>query len=417
MDKEIPKSEQRRRRMKYIGMWIGATITVGLMLWLAVWLLAPSVKRSEIILSQAETGTVESTVTATGHVVPAFEQILVSPVATRIVELYCREGDSVTAGTPLLRLDLQSTEIQYQRLNDELAMKRYEIEQSALEGHTRLTNLEMQIEAKEMTVDQLKAEAENERRLDSIGSGTGERVRQAVLAYRTGVLELEQLRKQLANERRIQANTARSKQLEEDISVRNLSEAARTLDDAKVRAPISGTVTYLNNSIGASIGAGEKVAVLSDLTHLKVEAEIAEGHGDKLHVGAPVTVRVGRHDFSGRLSSMNARSKSGMISFIVTLDKDNAPGLRAGLNAQAAVLYDIHEDVIRIANGSYYKGPGSYELFVVTKPDRLERRRVLLGDSNPDWVEVKSGIAPGEEVLISNLNDYEMKQSLRLTDK
>ncbi len=403
--------------MKRVGVWLAAVAVVGLILWLAVWLLAPSVKRSEVVLSCAETGTVESTVTATGHVVPAFEQILVSPVATRIVELYCREGDSVAAGTPLLRLDLQSTELQYQRLNDELAMKRYEIEQSALEGRTRLTSLEMQIEAKEMAVDQLKAEADNERRLDSIGSGTGERVRQAVLAYRTGVLELEQLRKQLANERRIQENTARSKQLEGDISARNLSEAARTLDDAKVRAPMSGTITYLNNAIGASIGAGEKVAVLSDLTHLKVEAEIVEGHGDKLHVGAPVTVRVGRRDFSGHLSSMNARSKSGMISFTVTLDQDNAPGLRAGLNAQTAVLYDIHEDVIRIANGGYYKGPGSYEMFVVVPPDRLERRRIMLGDSNPDWVEVKSGIAPGEEVVISNLTEHERGKSLRFKDK
>lgn len=416
MDKEIPKSEQRQRRMKHAGVWFAVIAAVGLILWLAVGLLAPSVKRSEVVLSRAETGTVESTVTATGHVVPAFEQILVSPVPTRIVELYCREGDSVIAGTPLLRLDLQSTETQYQRLNDELAMKRYEIEQSALEGHTRLTSLEMQIEAKEMAVDQLKAEAESERRLDSIGSGTGERVRQAVLAYRTGVLELEQLRKQLTNERRIQENTARSKQLEGDISARNLSEAARTLDDAKVRAPASGTITYLNNAIGASISAGEKVAVLSDLTHLKVEAEIAEGHGDKLHVGAPVTVRVGRHTYPGRLSSMNARSNSGMISFTVTLDQDNAPGLRAGLNAQTAVMYDVHEDVTRIASGGYYKGPGSYEMFVVVAPDRLERRRVLLGDSNPDWVEVKSGIAPGEEVVINNLTEHVKSQKLRLTD-
>ena len=214
MDKEIPKSEQRRLRIKRTGIWLAVAAAAGLLLWLAVALLAPSIKRSELLLSRAETGTVESTVSAAGHVVPAFEQILVSPVNTRIVELYCREGDSVEVGTPLLRLDLQSTEIQYQRLNDELAMKRYEIEQSALEGHTRITNLEMQIEAKEMAVDQLKAEVESERRLDSIGSGTGERVRQAVLAYRTGVLELEQLRKQLANERRIQENTSRSKQLE-----------------------------------------------------------------------------------------------------------------------------------------------------------------------------------------------------------
>ncbi|MDE7189033.1 MAG: efflux RND transporter periplasmic adaptor subunit, partial [Muribaculaceae bacterium] len=90
--------------------------------------------------------------------------------------------------------------------------------------------------------------------------------------------------------------------------------------------------------------------------------------------------------------------------------------LRAGLNAQAAVLYDVHEDVTRIANGGYYKGSGSYEMFVVVEPDRLERRRVLLGDSNPDWVEVKSGIAPGEEVVVNNLTEHLKSRKLRLTD-
>ena len=55
-----------------------------------------------------------------------------------------------------------------------------------------LNYLEMQAKVKEMDVNRLHAEVINERRLDSIGSGTGERVREAEFAYETGRLQLEQ---------------------------------------------------------------------------------------------------------------------------------------------------------------------------------------------------------------------------------
>ncbi|MDE6424095.1 MAG: N-acetylmuramoyl-L-alanine amidase, partial [Muribaculaceae bacterium] len=48
---------------------------------------------------------------------------------------------------------------------------------------TYLTDLHMRIRAKEMAVSHLKEEVANERRLDSIGSGTGDRIREAELAY------------------------------------------------------------------------------------------------------------------------------------------------------------------------------------------------------------------------------------------
>ena len=56
---------------------------------------------------------------ASGNVAPAFEEIINSPINSRIVEVYRRGGDSVEVGTPILKLDLQSTETEYKKLLDE----------------------------------------------------------------------------------------------------------------------------------------------------------------------------------------------------------------------------------------------------------------------------------------------------------
>ena len=72
-----------------------------------------SVNRKDLVFSEVDTGIIEVSVSASGKVVPAFEEIINSPINTRIVEVYRKGGDSVDVGTPILKLDLQSTETEY----------------------------------------------------------------------------------------------------------------------------------------------------------------------------------------------------------------------------------------------------------------------------------------------------------------
>ena len=51
---------------------------------------------------------IEVSVSASGKVVPAFEEIINSPINSRIVEIYKKGGDSVDVGRPILKLDLLS---------------------------------------------------------------------------------------------------------------------------------------------------------------------------------------------------------------------------------------------------------------------------------------------------------------------
>ena len=414
MDRQLTKKEKQKENLK-VYYKIGAAIIIlcGLITGFA-FLLDNSLDQSKIQIAIAEKGSIESSVSASGKIVPLYEQAIVSPVATRIMEVYCDEGDTVQSGQSLLRLDLESAEIEMRRLADEVSMRNIELEQTALNNETYLTDLEMKIKTKEMAVNHLKAEVANERRLDSIGSGTGDRIREAELAYSTGLLELEQLKIQLVNEKKAHAASYKSKQLEESISHRNLVEMERTLDNARIKAPKSGTVTYLNKALGTSISAGERLAVVSDLSHFKISAEIPEGNAGKLSVGSAVKIRFNRNIINGHISSISPQSQNGMIDFNVLLDNDGDSRLRSGLRTELNVVYDVHDETVRIPNGQYFQGPGDYSLFVRVSPDRLERRLVSLGESNFDFVEVKSGISPGEEVVITDMSDYKNRKSIKL---
>ena len=78
------------------------------------------------------------------------------------------------------------------------------------------------------------------------------------------------------------------------------------------------------------------------------------------------------------------------------------------------VMNAVKEDVMRIANASYYVGRGDYELFVLDSENEIVKRKVKLGDSNFEYVEVISGLQPGDQVVVSDMSSYKNKNKLKV---
>ena len=414
MDREIPKEvlkkERNKQIMKYGG--IGAAMVVCATLLLSF--MQSGVKRKDLIVSTVDKGTIEVSVSASGRVVPAFEEIINSPIHSRILEVYGKGGDSVEVGTPILKLDLQSTQTAYNKLLDEEQMRRYQLEQLRINNETQLSNMAMNIKVSAMELNRKEVELRNERYLDSIGSGTTDKVRQAELAYNRGKLELEQLRQQFENEQKVKAADLKVKELEFNIFAKELAEMKRTLEDAQIRSPRKAILTFINNQVGAQVSQGEQVAIISDLSHFKVEAEIADAYGDRVAAGGRAIVKVGSEKLEGIISSVTPLSKNGVISFSVQLNNDSHKRLRSGLKTDVYVMNAVKEDVMRVANSSYYVGRGEYNLFVLDGDDQLVKRKVQLGDSNFEYVEVISGLQPGDQVVVSDMSEFRNKNKLKL---
>lgn len=414
MDREIPKEVRRKERNKKLFRYGVIVIAAIMVLSMLVSLMRTGVKEKDIIFSEADRGVIEVSVSASGKVVPAFEEIINSPINTRIIEVYKKGGDSVDVGTPILKLDLQSTETEYNKQLDEEQMRIYQLRQLKVDNETKLKDLAMQVKIKEMTLNRMKVELRNEQYLDSIGSGTTDKVRQAELSVNVAMLELEQLHQQYANEQEVLDAEYKVKELELSIFRKDLAEMKRTLDDAQVRSPRKAILTYINDQIGVQVSQGTQIAVISDLSHFKVDCEIADTYGDRVAAGGKAIVKIGRDQLVGQVSSVTPLSKNGVISFTVQLEDDSNRRLRSGLKTDVYVMNAIKDDVIRIANASYYVGRGEYELFVRTSSDEIEKRKVQLGDSNFEYVEVVSGLNPGEQVVVSDMSNYKNKNSLKL---
>ena len=413
MDRKIPKEVLRKERnIKFIK--LGAVILASVIaIAVVISLLRESINLKNIQLSTVDTGTIEVSVNASGKVVPAFEETIIAPIESRIVEVYKKAGDSVDVGTPLVKLDLQSIETDYRKMLDELQMRQYRLEQQRIKNNSTLSNAEMQLKVNDMQIDKMQVEVRNERYLDSIGAGTTDKVRETELSYNVAKLEQEQARKKFENDKQVAGSELRVQELELEIFRKTLAETKRILDDAQIRSPRKAILTYINNQVGTRVPQGTQVAILSDLSHFKIDGEIADSYGDRISTGNKVVVRIGSEELTGVVSSVTPLSKNGVIQFSVQLEDDSHSRLRSGLKTDVYVMNAVKDDVMRIANGPYYSGPGTYELFMMNG-NSLERRKVQLGESNYEFVEVMSGLKPGDRVVVSDMSQYRNKSKLKM---
>ena len=210
ISKEVQKKEQRKQFLK-IGAVAGGLIVLVVVV---ISMLQTSLKRKDLNISTVDKGVIEVSVSASGKVIPAFEEIINSPINSRIVEVYKRGGDSVDVGTPILKLDLQSAETEYKKQLDEEQMKSLQLQQQRVVNHNKLSEMEMNLKVSRMELDRKAVELRNERYLDSLGAGTTDKVRQVELDYNVSLLKLKEDEQKYTNEQALTEADLKVKELE-----------------------------------------------------------------------------------------------------------------------------------------------------------------------------------------------------------
>ena len=88
MDREIPKEvrdkERKKKFIKYGAVGVAAVVCIAVL----ISFMRSSVNKKDLVFSEVDNGTIEVSVSASGKVVPAFEEIINSPINTRIVDRY-----------------------------------------------------------------------------------------------------------------------------------------------------------------------------------------------------------------------------------------------------------------------------------------------------------------------------------------
>ncbi|MEM9544560.1 MAG: HlyD family efflux transporter periplasmic adaptor subunit [Bacteroidota bacterium] len=416
MDRQLTSKEQAKGRYKRWIYFIG----VGLLLIVVVYgfrsLLEKKANESDFFIAKVEKGDVTNTVSASGTVIPSFEREINAPVATEIKNVTLSTGAQVEEGDLILELDQEYTKLEYEKLKDELDLRKNNIEKLKLQFDKDLRDLDYRDQIKGLQVDELKAQVADQKRLLNIGGGTVEELEQAELKLKVAKLEKKMLENELGYSRNVNVNEKKGLELEYTIQEKKLRELSRKLTETSVRAPQKGVITWINEDIGRTVAEGETLVRIADLGRYVIEATSSDRNSQKLEVGLPAMVRIGKSSLKGRISRILPAVENNTVKFFVELEKSDSKLLRPNMRAEVFIITNKKENVLRIKNGAAFRGAGNQELFVV-EGNKAVKRKIRRGISNSDYVELQSNVSVGERIIISETEDYTHLDEFTLLDK
>ncbi len=416
MDRPISDTKKKRRLGKNALRITGLIAVLVGALFVLRSMLTKELDRKDFQTATVEVGKVEEAITASGLVVPAFEQQLTAPVTAAIQEVRRQSGDQVERGDTILQLDEEYIRLQYESLADQLELKKNKITRLRHEYDKNIQDLAYESEIKALQISSLEAQLADTKRLREIGSATPEEVDQAQLQLDIARLEKQKLDNELRFREQVLPGDHRNLELEVRMEEKKSSELSRKLRETSVIAPRSGVITWINEDLGKQVSEGELLVRLADLQRYRIEATCSDRYAAQVKIGLPVRVRINQTDLNGRISTILPAVENNTVAFIVELDEPDHPKLRPNRRVEVFLIANAREQALRLKNGPAFRGKTIQPLFVV---DGKEARRTeaRIGLTSVDYVELlETDLQPGQQVIISDMAAYEHLEQIKLEE-
>ena len=165
MNTEISAVTISKRKKKAVLIILGGISVLIILILITRSLITGSIKRSDIATATVELGTIENTITASGEVLPEFEEIITSPINASIKSALLDAGAKVKAGQSILLLDKSAIENECRNLKFQVESKRNEIKKLKLNLDKSFFDIKSSNDIKEIQITNLRAAVENARRL------------------------------------------------------------------------------------------------------------------------------------------------------------------------------------------------------------------------------------------------------------
>jgi HlyD family secretion protein len=415
MDQALdPAFLTRRRRLRLLA---GALLLAGMLAagWGLNRALRPSLDAADIVVSTVRLGDLAHTVNAAGVVIPVHEEVVASPAASRVAKVHAKPGQQVAQGELLLELDDREIRLALDSLQEQLAQQENRVAALALERDQKHKQLTSSIELLELDLLSARARHERNQKLRQSGLVSGEDLLGAELAVKRTEIQLRQQREQIADNRRLSAGSVDAARLQQEILHKQIAQQERLLAQARVRAPFGGMLTSLVQEEGASVGAGQLLARVSELNNYRVEATLSDFHARLLAPGQPVRVEQNGELLAGRVHTILPEIQNGTVKLLVDLAQPHNPLLRNKMRVDVNIVTAERKNVLVLDAGAAFNGSGSQAAFQVA--GGVARKTLLqLGGGDGKLVEVTSGARAGERFIVSDTRAYAQQDNIRISN-
>ncbi len=406
MDRVI--TEKRWIKKKYWKYIAGGVIILAVILFFIFrdWTSTVRVEKERITIATVLHGVFNDYITNDGTAAPISTVYLDAYEGGKVEEIILEEGSMLKKGDVIIRLsnndlnlNILNSEAQLAEKSNFLREVRIRMEQEKHSLEREMLNAKFDLIAKKRTWEQNK-----ELYKDALISHD-EFIRSEeayLLADKT--LELVVLRQKQDNEFRnlqIEQITENLKNMQ-----MNLALVKQQQDYLNVKSPVDGQLGSLMVEIGQSISRGFRIGQINILTSYKIEADVDEHYIDRIRPGLTGYIERPNDTLQLEIKKVYPEVRNGRFKIDLVFTDKLPENIRIGQSYFIKLQLGQPTEAIQIPQGSFYQATGGQWIFVLDKSGRYAtKRNIKIGRKNPQYYEVMDGLAPGEQVIVS---DYTM---------
>ena len=407
------KRKKKIRRIIYGGVALLAIvlITVGVSRLRPA---APSVDRATVWVDTVKRGPMIRQVRGSGILTPENIRWIPATTSGRVEKLVLRPGAQVTPTSVIL--EMSNPDLQQQVMDAQLAFKSAEaayenkkadLQSQLLNQEAGVTTLQSQSNQASTTLaaneELYKEKLISELQLKQFRATDTDLKNQLMVARQRLEISKAGMKSQLAPQE------AEVNQRKATLDLRH-----RQLDDLKVKAGMTGVLQVLPVEVGAQVQAGANVARVADPTVLKAELRIAETQTKDIKIGQEAEVDTRNGVVAGKVSRIDPASSNGTVGVDVTLEGALPPGARPDLSVDGTVRLQKLDDVIFVGRPAFGQEESTITLFKLQPDGEAHRTKVVLGRSSVNTIEIREGLQPGDQVVLSDMSAYDQFDRVRL---
>ena len=408
------KRQKKIRRAIYaaVGLLAIVLITVGVSRLKPA---APGVERSTVWIDTVKRGDMVRQIRGSGTLVPEDIRWINTTTQGRVERIVLRPGAHVTPDSVIMELS-----------NPDLRQSVMDAQLAHATAVAAFANRKAELESQLLTQEAAVATVESNFKQAELVLAANEELYKATLISE---LQLKQYRGQrdelkgrlAADMKRLEIARAGVKsQLapqEAEIAQRKATYDLRVqqLENLKVRAGMNGVLQIVPVEVGATVGPGTNLARVADPSTLKAELRIAETQTKDITIGQIAEVDTRNGVVAGRVSRIDPAATNGTVGVDITLEGALPPGARPDLSVDGTVRLEKLDNVIFVGRPAFGQEEGTVSLFKLMPNGEAVRTTIKLGKSSVNTIEIKEGLQPGDQVILSDMSSYDQFDRVRIT--
>ncbi|RZM78411.1 efflux RND transporter periplasmic adaptor subunit [Pseudoalteromonas rubra] len=371
-----------------------------------------AVRMDNIHVAEVRRGEFIRDISVQGRVIASRRPTLYSPAEGTVTYLVTA-GDSVEINQPLAQIDspelkslLAQEQAELTRLKTQLEREKIQAKKQDLAQENYLGQAIVALNAAKREMRRNEEGKKNQVVSDIDYQKAKDDLENAQREHRLAVKEVALLKESQKFEIQTRAIELQAQQVLVD-------ELQRRVASLEIRSPVNGIVGNLSVDQKNTVAKNQPLLSVVDLSHYEVEVNIPENYADDLALGMPAQITLNGRAYEGELTAISPEIVRGQVEGKIRFKETDITGLRQNQRLTSRIVLEEKSGVTYLPRGQFVDAYSGKYAYVLDEGSAV-KKPISLGSKSLGQVEVLSGLAVGDTVIISDTRMFNSAERVRV---